>query len=560
MTEVETDFVVVGAGSSGCVLANRLSANEKNHVALLEAGPPDRSFWIHLPIGYAKTMWDKRLNWAFHTEPEQNLGGRRIYWPRGKTLGGSSSINGLIAIRGQVEDYDLWRALGNPGWAFRDVLPYFIKSENNDVDDGQQLHGKSGPVTVTSIRHRHELIEAAIAAAERLGIARTTDFNGRQQEGVGYYQLTTSRGLRMSAARAYLAPIRRRANLKIITNAQAIGIIFDGKMAVGVRYRTAGRQLDIRARRGVVLAAGAIQSPHLLMLSGIGPADHLRAHGIATRVNRPAVGKNLQDHLQVRLIYRTRRPITTNDQLNSLLGRVRIGMQWALKRAGPLAIGINQGALFTRVMPEAKRPDIQLHIATLSADMAGAKPHPYSGCTISVCQLRPESRGEVTLASADPMATPKMHANYLAAEVDRRCITAGVAFVRRLANTEPLSSEIDQEMLPGPDAKTDEDLLQFVRGNGASIFHPVGTCRMGSDDDAVVDPRLRVRGVAGLWIADCSIMPTLVSGNTNLPAIMIGEKAADMILKDAAAEAFPAARKINVETGGASARSDVRNR
>lgn len=533
------DFVIVGAGSSGCVLASRLSENGRNSVVLLEAGPRDINPWIHLPIGYGKTMWNKKVNWAFYTEPDPNMANRRIYWPRGKTLGGSSSINGLIAIRGQAEDYDHWSALGNPGWSFRDVLPYFVKSESNDSPGGDQLHGSSGPVNVTSIKHRHELIDAVIESATKLGVPRTRDFNGAKQEGVGYYQLTTHNGLRVSSAKAYLKPARGRSNLTVITGAHATGLVMEGRRAVGVTYVSHGELKTVRARRGVILSAGALQSPQLLMLSGIGPAAELKSHGIPVVLDAPEVGRNLQDHLQIRLIYRTKRPITTNDQLNSLFGRMRIGLEWALKRSGPLAVGINQGGIFTRVLPESKTPDIQFHIATLSADMAGAKPHPFSGCTFSVCQLRPESRGEVKLASADPLARPLMFANYLDSETDRRCMTAGVAFARKLASTNPLADKLAEEILPGPKARTDADLLQFVRENGATIFHPSGTCRMGNDDRAVVDPKLRVRGVDGLWVVDCSIMPTLVSGNTNLPAIMIGEKAADMIMAEDAGASAP---------------------
>ena len=529
---MDFDFVIIGAGSAGCVLANRLSASGEHRVALLEAGPRDRNPWIHLPIGYGKTMWSPTVNWRFYTEPESNMAGRRIYWPRGRTLGGSSSINGLIAIRGQAEDYDRWHELGNPGWSFREVLPYFIKLETNDVAGDDQLHGTSGPVTVTSIKHRHPLIEATIKAAEAIGVPRTFDFNGASQEGVGYYQLTTRNGLRMSAAKAYLKPARPRRNLEIITGACATRIEIEGGRATGVRHVIGGRERLIRARRGVVLSAGALQSPQLLMLSGVGPADEIKAHGIPVLLDRPTVGKNLQDHLQARLVYRTKRRITTNDQLNSMTGRVRIALEWLVTRSGPLAVGINQGGLFTAVLPDSKTPDIQLHIATLSADMAGGKVHPFSGCTLSVCQLRPTSRGEIRLASADPLAPPKMYANYLDSETDRRCITAGIAFARKLAQTSPLADELAEEVLPGPKAVTDADLLQFARENGSTIFHPSGTCRMGSDEEAVVDPRLRVRGIEALWIADCSIMPTLVSGNTNLPAMMIGEKAADMILAD----------------------------
>ena len=527
------DFVVVGAGSSGCAVASRLSENGRYRIVLLEAGPRDFNPWIHLPIGYGKTMWDKRVNWAFSTEPEPNMHNRRIYWPRGKVLGGSSSINGLIAIRGQPEDYDGWERLGARGWSWSSVLPYFRRIENNQEFGDDQLHGAHGPVSVTSIGARHDLIEAAIAAAGRLGVPANDDFNGARQEGVGYYQLTTKNGLRISAAKAYLKPARGRASLDIVTDAQATGLIIENGRAVGVRYRRKGVDEEIRCARGVVLSAGALQSPQLLMLSGIGPAEHLRSKGVAVRVDRAEVGRNLQDHLQFRLIYRASKPITTNDQLRSLAGRIRIGAQWLFSRSGPLAIGINQGGLFTRVMPGSTTPDIQFHIATLSADMAGARPHPFSGFTLSVCQLRPESRGHIELASGDPLAAPKMFANYLDAETDRDCAVRAIAFARKLAATEPLKSLVAEEIKPGAATQSDQDILDFARENGATIFHPSGTCRMGDDDDAVVDPRLRVRGVDALWVADCSVMPRLVSGNTNLPAIMIGERAAEMILADA---------------------------
>ena len=532
MADAEFDFIVVGAGSSGCVLANRLSASGRYRVALIEAGPRDRNFWIRLPIGYGKTMWDANVNWRFYTEPEPGMEGRRIYWPRGRVLGGSSSINGLIVVRGQPRDYDDWRDLGNPGWGFDDVLPYFVKLESNAAFGGDQLHGSSGPLHVTSITRKHELIEALIAAAERLGVPRTSDFNGARQEGVGYYQLTTRNGWRVSAADAYLRDAKRRKNLSIITGAQVARVLIERRRAGAVECRIGGRLRILRAGRGVVLAAGAVQSPHLLMLSGIGPAAELAAHGIAVVLDRRAVGANLQDHLQARLIYRCTKPITTNDALRSVFGRIGMGIEWLMHRSGPLATGINQAGLFTRVLPESQSPDIQFHVATLSADMAGGKVHDFSGFTLSVCQLRPQSTGSISLASADPFAPPKIFANYLAAETDRRCLTAAIAFARRLAATPPLRDYVAAEVLPGPACVTDADLLAFARRHGATIFHPAGTCRMGSDGEAVVDPRLHVRGIDGLWVADCSIMPKLTSGNTNVPAIMIGEKASDMILED----------------------------
>ncbi|MEP9367957.1 GMC family oxidoreductase N-terminal domain-containing protein [Xanthobacter sp. VNH20] len=528
------DFVVIGAGSSGCVLANRLSEDGKSRVALVEAGPRDTNPWIHVPIGYGKTMWNDRLNWRFHTEPEPTMGGRSIYWPRGRVLGGCSSINGLVVVRGQREDYDGWAARGAAGWGWQDVLPYFKKLEDNQSFAADPLHGTGGPVTISSIPRKHELIEAVKAAGRALGVPETDDFNGATQEGVGYFQLTTRNGMRVSAAKAYLAPARGRPNLTIFTEAQARRVLFEGMRASGVELSIAGGIRTLKARRGVILSAGAVQSPQVLMLSGIGPAAHLQENGIAVKVDSPGVGGNLQDHLQLRLLYRCTKPITTNDALNSLTGRLRMGLEYLLFRGGPLAIGINQGGLFTRVLPDSKTPDIQFHIGTLSADMAGGKVHEHSGFTLSVCQLRPESTGTVRLGSADPLAAPRITANYLATETDRRCAVASLKFARALAATEPLRSYVAEEKLPGPGVTDDEGLLGFARDYGATIFHPAGTCRMGADvdPDAVVDPRLRVRGVEGLWVVDCSVMPAVTSGNTNIPAIMIGEKAADMIRED----------------------------
>ncbi|TXN21548.1 GMC family oxidoreductase N-terminal domain-containing protein [Methylobacterium sp. WL9] len=540
------DFIIVGGGTAGCVLANRLSEGSRYRVLMLEAGPRDRSPWIHLPIGYGKTMFHKTLNWGFFTEPEPTMKDRRIYWPRGRTLGGSSSINGLIFVRGQSDDYDHWSALGNAGWAWKDVLPYFIRSEHNTKGAGP-AHGGDGPLWCSDITHRHQLIEAIIAGAGELGVPRTEDFNGGDQEGVGYYQLFTRKGWRCSSAVAYLRPAEDRPNLRVETGAQATGLMLDGARAVGVRYRQNGRTHEVRAAREVVLAAGALQSPQLLMLSGIGPEAELRRHGIEIAHDLPGVGENLQDHLQIRLMYRVAKPITTNDDLNSLTGKVRIGLQWLLTRSGPLAVGINQGGLFTRVMPGPGTPDVQFHFATLSADMAGGAPHPWSGCTFSVCQLRPESRGTVTLRNADPFEAPVMRANYLATETDRRCTVAGMKFARRLAGTAPLRDLLTEEIEPGQGTEGDEALLDFARGSGATIFHPSGTCKMGSDPMAVIDSRLRVHGLGGLRVVDCSIMPTLVSGNTSAPVVMIAEKASDMILADARAEPMPALIDVRSE-------------
>jgi len=525
------DYVIVGAGSAGCVLANRLSANSKNSVLLLEAGPRDNYLWIHIPIGYGKTMFHPVYNWGFYTEPDAGMNGRKIYWPAGRGLGGSSSINGLIYMRGQREDYDGWRDAGNPGWGYRDVLPHFIRSEDNQRG-ASDYHGAGGPLSVSDIAGRHELMEAFIEAAGRLGVPRNDDFNGASQEGVGYFQLTTAKGWRSSTATGYLREAIKRGNLGIQTRADATRIVFEGARAAGVQYRVRGRELEARAGKSVILCAGALQSPKLLQLSGVGPAPLLAEHGIPVVRELPGVGENLQDHLQLRLLFKCSKPITTNDDLASLWRSAKIGMEWLFRRTGPLAIGINQGGLFTRVLPESKTPDIQFHFATLSAELAGAKPHPWSGFTMSVCQLRPSSRGRVTITSADPSKAPAMQPHYLSTELDRRTAIASIRFARRIAETAPMRDYVTEEYRPGNAAQSNDEILEFARNYGATIFHPTGTCRMGTDAMSVVDHRLRVRGVEGLRVADASIMPTLVSGNTNAPVIMIAEKAAAMILED----------------------------
>ncbi|MGH1359288.1 MAG: GMC family oxidoreductase [Burkholderiaceae bacterium] len=529
------DYIIVGGGTAGCVLANRLSASGRYSVLLLEAGPPDRYPWIHIPIGYAKTMFHPVYNWRFETEPEPAMNGRKVYWPRGRTLGGSSSINGLVFIRGQAEDYDAWAALGNHDWSWKEVLPYFKKLENNTRGESD-YHGVGGPITCSDIAAKHELIEAIIRGGAELGVPPTTDFNGASQEGVGYFQLFTRKGLRCSTSVGYLRPARKRSNLTVQTNAQATGVHFESpesKRINAVSYRQDNAQHTVTARREVILAAGSLQSPQLLQLSGIGPADLLAEHGIPLRHELPGVGENLQDHLQFRLIFRCTRPITLNDDLASWWRSAKIGLQWAISRSGPLAVGINQGGMFTSVMPDSLTPDIQFHFATLSADMAGAKPHPFPGFTFSVCQLRPSSRGHVRIKSADPMQAPAMVANYLTTEHDRQCAIKAIRFARRLSQTSALREYVAEELKPGLTTDTDEQILAFARQNGATIFHPTGTCKMGSDRLAVVDQRLRVRGVQGLRVVDCSIMPNLVSGNTSAPAAMIAEKASDLILEDA---------------------------
>jgi choline dehydrogenase len=530
----EFDYIVVGAGSAGAVMAARLSENPKIKVLLLEAGPKDQSFWIHLPIGYGKTMWSKTYNWCFHTDPDPNMNGRKIYWPRGKTLGGSSSINGLIYIRGQREDYDDWASQGNKGWGYNDVLPYFKKSEHNE-QGADAFHGVNGPLRVSNIKHKNALIESFIAGAQELGVPRTNDFNGAEQLGAGYYQLTTWKGWRWSTAKGYLKPARTRQNLTVLTEAQTMKVLTSGKQAKGVQYKHAGQVKEAIAKREVILCAGAIQSPQLLQLSGIGPAALLKKHGVELVHDLPGVGENLQDHLQIRLTFESTQP-TTNDDLNSWLGQAKLGLQWLMTRSGPLAVGINQGGCFMQAIPnESKRPDMQFHVATLSADMAGGKVHPFSGFTLSVCQLRPTSRGHIRIKSADPFEPPEMQPNYLSTELDRQTNIAAVRVARAISQSRAMTPFVKREIKPGIDEQSDDAILEYCRNNGATIFHPSGTCMMGPDpaQGAVVDERLRVYGVQGLRVVDCSVMPTLVSGNTNAPAVMMAEKLSEMMLEDA---------------------------
>jgi choline dehydrogenase len=530
------DYIIVGAGSAGCVLANRLTADGRYTVLLLEAGPPDTYPWIHVPIGYAKTMFDPRFNWCFYTEPDPGMNGRKIYWPRGKTLGGSSSINGLIYVRGQREDYDRWAAEGNTGWSYDQVLPYFKRLEHA-VGGDPAYHGRDGPLWCSPIRRRHELIDAVIAGAGELGIARNDDFNGAVQEGAGYYHLSTRRGWRCSAAVAYVRPARARPNLRVETGAPVIRITFDRLRASGVTYRHRGAAHTARARREVLLCAGALQTPQLLQLSGVGPEGLLCGFGIPLVHELAGVGENLQDHLQARVIFQCTKPITTNDDLASWWRTIGMGVDYLFTRDGPMAVGINQGGIFARARADATTPDVQFHIATLSSDMAGSPTHAFSGFTMSVCQLRPQSRGSVRIRSADPLIPPAMQPNYLSTPGDRETLIAGIRLARRLATTGALAPYVKAEYRPGPAAQSDADLLEFARNTGGTIFHPSGTCKMGDAADplAVVDRELRVHGLDGLRVVDCSIMPTLTSGNTNVPVIMIAEKAADLILRDAGA-------------------------
>lgn len=533
MSEKEFDYIIVGAGSAGCVLADRLTADGRHSVLLLEAGPRDRYPWIHVPIGYGKTMFHKGVNWGYWTEPDPGIADRSMYWPRGKVLGGSSSINGLIYIRGQHEDFDDWARLGNHGWGWQDVLPYFRRSERQQrgADD---YHGADGELAVSDVPERNELCEAFIAAGQEIGIPRNDDFNGAEQEGVGYFQLTVRNGRRCSTAVAFLRPAMKRANLQVETDALCERVLVEEGRAVGVRYRRGDQRITARARGEVILAAGAINSPQLLELSGIGDPAVLGAHGIPVTRALPDVGGNLQDHLQARVILRCTRAITTNDDLKSFARKMRIGLRYVLRRRGPLAVGINQAGGFVRSRPEVERPDIQFHFGTLSSDTPGSPVHEFPGFTLSTCQLRPTSTGTVHIRASDPAEYPSIRPNYLATEEDQQVMVDGVRLSRRLVAAQAMRPYVAAEYAPGPDIQSDAALLDFVRRDATTIFHPVGTCRMGVDPEAVVDARLRVNGVGGLRVVDCSVMPRLVSGNTNAAAIMIGEKAADMIREDAA--------------------------
>jgi choline dehydrogenase len=528
------DYIIVGAGSAGCVLANRLTASGRHRVLLLEAGGHDRHMWIHIPLGFAKLFDNAKVNWRYASEPEPELNDRRIIQPRGKVLGGSSSINGLLYIRGQHEDYDHWQQLGNAGWAFDDVLPYFRRAEDQERG-ADALHGVGGPLAVSDVCEPHPLCEAFIAAAQQAGVPRNDDFNGPRQEGAGYFQLTARNGRRWSTAAGYLRQARRRPNLAIALNALVTRILFSGRRAIGIEYRQGDATHTAYADAEVILAGGAFNSPQLLQLSGVGPADLLREHGIAVLADRPGVGADLQDHLQVRMQFRCTEPITMNDVVNNWRHRYGAGLRYALSRKGLLSIGAGYAGAFLRTRSELASPDVQIHFLIFSTETAGAALHPFSGFLASVCQLRPASRGFVRIKSSDPNTPPAIQPRYLSNRNDCDTVVAGLNILRRITSQPVMRRLIAEERAPGPACESDADLLAYARHTGTTVYHPTSTCRMGSDPDAVVDQRLRVHGFERLRVVDASIMPTLVSGNTNAAAVMIGEKGADMILQDVAA-------------------------
>jgi len=534
------DYIVVGAGSAGCVLANRLSESGRHRVLLLEAGPKDTNIWIHIPLGYAKLFTNPKVNWLYKTEPEPELDGRQIIQPRGKVLGGSSSINGLLYIRGQAQDFDHWRQLGNKGWGFDDVLRYFRKAEDQErgADD---LHGAGGPLSVSNVSEPHPLCEAFIDAAEQAGFPRTEDFNGPSQEGAGYFQLTARNGRRISTAAGYLRQARKRPNLTVATGALASRILFEGRRATGVDYRQHGVDFTARANLEIIVAGGAFNSPQLLQLSGVGPAEHLRSLGIPVIADMPGVGADLQDHFQVRMQYRCTEPITMNDVVNSWHRRIGAGLRYIVSRKGMLTIGAGYAGAFLRTRPELETPDVQIHFIIFSAETTGANLHPFPGFIASVCQLRPESRGFVRIKSSDPAMPPAIQPHYLSSRFDRDTTVDGMKLLRTVMGQPAMQHYIAEERAPGAACTSDADLLAYARATGTTVFHPTSTCRMGSDPAAVVDERLRVHGFGGLRVIDASVMPTLVSGNTNAGIVMIAEKGADMILEDAKQPALAAA-------------------
>src|SRR5579884_463056 len=528
------DYIVVGAGSAGCVLANRLTASGRHRVLLLEAGGHDRHMWIHIPLGFAKLFDNAKVNWLYSSEPEPELNNRRIIQPRGKVLGGSSSINGLLYVRGQPEDYDRWRELGNAGWSFADVLPYFRRAEDQERG-ADEWHGTGGPLSVSDVCEPHPLCEAFIEAAQQAGYKRNDDFNGASQEGARYFQLTSKNGRRRSTAAGYLRQARRRSNLAVATHALATRILFSGRRAVGVEYVQGDTTRTVFVDGEVILSGGAFNSPQLLQLSGVGPEKLLREHAIAVIADMPGVGADLQDHLQIRMQYRCTDPITMNDVINHWRHRCGAGLRYIVSRKGLLTIGAGYAGAFLRTRPELATPDVQIHFLIFSADTAGAALHRFSGFMTSVCQLRPDSRGFVHIKSRDPRTPPAIQPRYLSAKTDCECVVEGMKLMRRIMDQPAMQRYIAEERAPGPACQSDADLLAFARDTGTTVYHPTSTCRMGCDPTAVVDERLRVHGFERLRVIDASIMPALVSGNTNAAAVMIGEKGADMVLEDAAA-------------------------
>ena len=524
------DYIIVGAGSAGCVVANRLSADPSCRVLVLEAGGSDRNFWLKLPVGYYRTIYNERFSRLFQTEASEATGGRAIVWPRGRVIGGSSSINGLIFIRGQHEDFDDWERAGAKGWSYRELLPYFRRYERYRGGDSQ-YHGGFGEFEVSELRNDNTASRAWVEAGVEYGLPRNPDFNGETTFGVGYYQLGIGKRWRTSSASAFLKPAMNRPNLTVITNAQVSKVIFRGKVASGVEWIKGGQIHSAVADREVILSAGALQSPQILQLSGIGPADLLRSLDIPMVADAPEVGRNLQDHYQARRIVRLKQPISLNDQVRSPVELAKMGLQWMFAGSGPLTVGAGQvgGAACTEYAVGG-RPDVQFNVMPLSVDKPGTPLHSYSGFTASVWQSHGKSRGQLMIRSADPLEQPRIEPNYFAEEIDRKTIVAGLKILREIYRQKSFRDLWDAEMLPGDAARDDTGLWTFARDTGGTVFHCVGTCRMGSDQGSVLDQHLRVRGVERLRVIDASVMPQITSANTNATSLMIGERGAALVM------------------------------
>lgn len=523
------DYIIIGAGSAGCTLANRLSEMGDSSILLLEAGGKDTNPWIHIPVGYLYCIGNPNVDWCFKTEAENGLNGRSLGYPRGKVLGGCSSINGMIYMRGQAADYDHWRQSGCNDWGWDDVLPHFRKSEDYYLGS-DDMHGSGGEWRVEQARVRWEILDAFQDAAEQAGIPKIADFNRGNNEGSGYFAVNQKRGIRWNTSKAFLKPALSRKNLELRTHAQVRRLIIENGRVTGVEYDRSGQIETVTARREIVLSAGAVGSPHILELSGIGRGDVLQKHGIQTIHESAQVGENLQDHLQLRCAFKVSGIRTLNEQASSLVGKAGIALEYLFNQSGPMSMAPSQLGIFTKSDASFETPNLQYHVQPLSLEKFGDPVHPFPAFTASVCNLRPQSRGSIHLKSPDFRNQPAIAPNYLSADADKKVAADSIRLTRKIANQPALALYQPEEFKPGPSYETEDDLVKAAGNIGTTIFHPVGTCRMGADPASVVDPQLRLRGLEGLRIADASIMPTITSGNTNSPTIMIAEKAAAMII------------------------------